>query len=142
MGHSRAELLRVEERRSRVAELHAKGLRQAEIAEQLGLGTGVAAQVMVSRDLKAVARQWRASSVRNFDDAKGALLAELAEVKRAAWQGWERSQRESEAVGVTKRKVRAGPRLYGDEGDEDGGRLVDAGATTTVNRGRRDGDPR
>jgi hypothetical protein len=50
-------------------------LRQAEIAERLGLAAGAAGQVMVSKDLKVVARRWRASSVRDFDEAKGAPLS-------------------------------------------------------------------
>jgi hypothetical protein len=95
MAHSRAETLRVEERRAKVASMALQGLRPSEIARRLG-DDSAKGRVKVSQDLKAVREAWRASAVHDFAEAKGRLLAEIAEAKRAAWRAWRQSARRGE----------------------------------------------
>jgi hypothetical protein len=91
MSHSRAETMRVEQRRAKVAALALRGLRPSEIATALG-NDDAAGRVKVSQDLKAIRAEWAASAVRDFDAAKGKLLEELAMLRRELWVAWERSK--------------------------------------------------
>jgi hypothetical protein len=84
--------MRVEERRAKVAALALQGLRHSEIAARLG-DRSPKGRVKVSQDLKAVRDAWKASAVRDFDEARGRALAEVALAKREAWAAWRRSKR-------------------------------------------------
>lgn len=104
--------MRVNERRAEVARLFAQGLTQIEIAEKLGIGTGPAGRMVVSRDLKAIQRGWKDSAIRDFDTEKGRILNELHKVKSAAWGAWTASKagrllsKEKRAQLVLERKSR------------------------------------
>jgi len=87
MPVGRQRKLQIEERRSKVAELALKGLRQTEIAAQLGV-----AQATVSYDLKRIRSAWRDSSVRDFDATIVQQLDMLLLLQREAWAAWERSK--------------------------------------------------
>src|SRR5262245_24471174 len=67
-------------RRQEVARLVCRQVAQAEIAEQLGVSQG-----LVSVDLKAIRAQWRENAVAEIAEHHARQLAELFEVKRAAW---------------------------------------------------------
>jgi hypothetical protein len=94
MSHSRAETMRVEERRAKVAALALQGLRPSEIARRLFRDDSQRSRVKVSQDLKAVREQWKASGVRDYEADRGRLLAEIALAKREAWRSWRRSLRD------------------------------------------------
>jgi hypothetical protein len=108
--------LEITERRRKVAALAVKGYNQKQIAQELGLPPGAAGQVMVSKDLQAVRKEWQQSAVKDFDGAKVQQLAKLAELERELWAAWERSK--SEAV-ETKVLRQLRKRVLG-RGGEDG----------------------
>jgi hypothetical protein len=94
MAISKRHALKIAERRAEVLRLYRLGVRQSDIARQLGL-SGSAGEMVVSRDLAAVRRDWKASACRDFDTEKGRLLNELDAVKKEAWAAWERSKQPS-----------------------------------------------
>jgi hypothetical protein len=84
--------MRVEQRRARVAALALQGLRPSEIARRLH-DDSPSGRVKVSQDLKLIKDRWKASAVRDFNEERGRLLAEIAQAKRQAWSGWRRSRK-------------------------------------------------
>lgn len=84
----------IDERRWHVASLILRGRTQREVEQELpeltppivnpkngkpyALGT-------INADVKAIREQWRAEAVRDIAEHKARILAELGEVKRAAW---------------------------------------------------------
>ena len=76
----------IHHRRQEVAALYLTGKYQTDIARLVGCS-----QQQVSHDLKAVQREWLASSIRDFDTVKSEQLAKIDAVERAAWGAWERS---------------------------------------------------
>src|SRR6516164_8936207 len=74
-------------RRRKVAELALMGLTQETIARRLGV-----AQATVGRDLEQIKKEWRASALRDFDEARGQQIQKLALVEAEAWAAWQRSQ--------------------------------------------------
>lgn len=105
-GKPRKKLELLRDRRE-VARLSLKGLSQDEIAIELGLS-----QATVSRDLKAVRDQWSQKALRDIEEAKAQILAELAEVRREAWEAWERSKRDIE--------VKTSEMSFGEEAEGEG----------------------
>jgi hypothetical protein len=91
MAISKADALRLAERRAKVVELYVTGLRQSEIAVRLGM-PGPAGEMVVSRDLAAVKKAWADSAVRDWDLDRGRTLGEIAQVKREAWAAFGRSK--------------------------------------------------
>jgi hypothetical protein len=81
----------INHRRQEVAALYLTGKYQTEIARLVGCS-----QQPVSHDLKAVQREWLASSIRDFDTVKSEQLAKIDAVERAAWGAWERSCQQRE----------------------------------------------
>src|SRR6516164_3836711 len=76
----------IHHRRQEVAALYLTGKYQTDIARLVGCS-----QQQVSHDLKAVQREWLASSIRDFDTVKSEQLAKIDRIERAAWDAWERS---------------------------------------------------
>lgn len=79
-------------RRERVARLRLRGLTQRDIVEALSRAGTVDPETQqpcslttINRDLKAIEADWRAAATQSTEARKAAQLAELAEVKRAAW---------------------------------------------------------
>lgn len=83
-------------RRQQVAALYLQRRYQSEIAIALGVS-----QQVVSYDLKMLQQEWLASSLRDFDAAKGLELQRIYECERQFWAGWSRSQQPRE-VSVTE----------------------------------------
>jgi hypothetical protein len=73
--------------RATVAELYLKGWTQLQIAQHLEID-----QSTVSRDLKCLQEQWKASAARDFDTDKAAELERLAMIEKEAWAAWQKSQ--------------------------------------------------
>lgn len=80
-------------RRQQVAEMYLRGDYQTTIADALGVD-----QAQISRDLKALRSMWLASAIRDFDAARAEELARIDAVEKAAWDGWERSQKDKEVA--------------------------------------------
>lgn len=92
-----------EHRQAQVAEMYCRGVRQVDIARELGVTQG-----QVSKDLAAVRKAWMASSIRAFDQHRAEQLARIDEIERQAWAGWLRSvgtQRQT----TNKTRVKGGP---------------------------------
>jgi hypothetical protein len=95
MPVTRAKKVDVLRRREHVADLYIQGHTQVAIAEKLGVK-----QPTISVDLTAIRKQWRESTIRNFDEAKEMELQKLDRVEREAWAAWERSQKPSQSATV------------------------------------------
>ena len=103
MGRTPTETAQIARRRQQVAELYVKGWFQTAIAEELGVS-----QTTVCHDLKAIRKQWRESSIRDFDAARERELCKLDLLEREAWAAWQRSQEPAESTKVTQHN----PLLY------------------------------
>lgn len=75
------------ERRVKVAKLYLQGWYQADIAKQVGV-----TQQQVSSDLKALRKEWLASSIRDFDKARDQELFKIDNLEREYWAAWEKSK--------------------------------------------------
>ena len=69
-----------------MADLYLQGWLQADIATELGID-----QSTVSRDLKALHKEWLASALVDIDKAKARELAEIDHLEREYWAAWMRS---------------------------------------------------
>jgi hypothetical protein len=148
MPHSRAETMRVEERRAKVAALALQGLRSSEIATRLG-DDSKTGRVKVSQDIEAIRRAWATSTVRDFDAEKSRSLAALDMLMREVWAGYERSKENRTSVRdrqLLSRALKVKPLRLADENspgdtDEDDG-LEPIRVERERHAEKRDGDPR
>jgi hypothetical protein len=88
--------LAILERRRRVADLYIQGWTQMEIAAKEGC-----TQATISADLIQIRREWRASTIRDFDEARTLELQKLDRVEREAWRAWERSQQPQQSAHIS-----------------------------------------
>lgn len=124
MRRSNANELRVLSRRAKIAEMLLRGeSNHYEITRRLGMEA--TQRGMISRDIAAIKWQWKASTLRDFDEAKGHELARLETLEKEAWEAWDRSKGKS-------RRNRAKRRTGGDKTLEE----------TELQEFERDGDPR
>jgi len=79
--------------RRREADLYLQGRLQADIATELDIN-----QSTVSRDLKALQKQWLASALIDFDEAKARELAKIDRLEREYWEAWQNSCEDAETV--------------------------------------------
>jgi predicted transcriptional regulator len=70
----------------KLASLYLKGMRQADIAQKLGVS-----QPQVSYDLKEIHKRWRESTLVNINEAKHRELARIDNLENEYWRAWERS---------------------------------------------------
>jgi hypothetical protein len=89
--HSQQETLQILSRRNKVAAMVLRG-ESNQLAICKALGMDPSQRSTISRDIKAVKDEWKASAVRAFDEAVGVELAKLDEVEKEAWAAWERSK--------------------------------------------------
>lgn len=78
--------------RLRMSDLYLQGRLQADIASELGLS-----EATVSRDLKALHKEWLAGSRIGFSKAKARELAKIDRLEREYWEAWKRSRIEGQA---------------------------------------------
>jgi predicted transcriptional regulator len=109
------------QRRLRVAELAAQGRTQLEIALELGVS-----QPTICADLNEIHAQWQKAAEVQTAERIAREIAMIEEIRRAAWQGWARSQQDEERKRV---KTTAAP-------DQDSGVKVQR----TKERRTRSGD--
>jgi len=79
--------------RRRIADLYLQGWLQADIAGEIGISPAT-----VSRDIKALQKDWLASALIDFDKAKAGELAKVDRLEREYWQAWARSCEDAETV--------------------------------------------
>jgi predicted transcriptional regulator len=79
------------QRRLRVAQLAAQGRTQLEIADELGVS-----QPTICADLNEIHSQWRKSAEAETAERIAREIAMIEEIRRAAWEGWARSQQDEE----------------------------------------------
>jgi len=108
------------ERRPKVATLYLKGWNQTSIAQQFGV-----TQATISKDLKAIRKEWLESSIRDFDTLKEQELKRIDVLEREYWKQYEASQDAKETTSK--------------EAIDIGGKKRHKVRTTST---QRDGDPR
>jgi len=77
--------------RRRIAEMYLRGALQSDIADELHID-----QSTVSRDLKTLQAEWRASALIDINEAKARELARIDELERTYWDAWQRSTEDAE----------------------------------------------
>jgi hypothetical protein len=87
--------LAIAKRRQQVAELYLKGWTQGRIAEHLRI-----LQSTVSEDIKAVAKEWKESAVRDFDLAREVEVKKVTLIEAESWAGWDRSQKPAQEARI------------------------------------------
>lgn len=95
-GRSHRERVNLAERREKVAQLYLAGHTQAEIA-----GIVHCSRPTVTIDLQLIRRDWRQSSIANFNERVEKELEAIDRVELEAWAAWERSQHPEEQVTET-----------------------------------------
>ena len=96
MAVTRSRRLAITQRRHQVADLSLQCWTQTAIAEELGF-----AQSTVCDDLKVIRRQWRDSTIRDFDEARAIELKKIERREREAWTAWEKSKQPAESSKIT-----------------------------------------
>lgn len=116
--------MRIASRRTKVAALLAREItNQYDICRHLGMDP-ISGQPTISNDVKWCRKQWQASAVFNFDEAKGRELAKLDLLEKTYWEAWEESKVEKQTTKT---------------------RRVDSNSPSTMaeaTKTKRDGDPR
>jgi predicted transcriptional regulator len=105
MGQKRTKEQRDKDR-AEVAKLYLRGVGQYDIADQLGVN-----QSTVSRDLKALQKQWQESALVDIDEMKARELAKIDELERTYWDAWVRSCEDAEVERQKKAGTVEEPRL-------------------------------
>ena len=83
---NRRNLIKSEARQSRVVRLYFQGMRVHQIAKRMEVSDST-----VLRDIERVREEWKANAGRTYDELLPEKLAEIQEVKAAAWTGWRKS---------------------------------------------------
>ena len=91
--------------RRKIADLYLQGRLQADIAAELEIN-----QSTVSRDLKALHKEWLAAALVDFGAVKAQELAKIDRLEREYWRAWERSCKDAETV-VKKQKEDGGKEM-------------------------------
>ena len=89
----RIKKLEIERRRQHVGDLALQGWTQSAIADYLDIS-----QATICDDLTKIRRQWRESTVRDFDLAQAESLQEINRVRREAWPAWELSKKPQQSA--------------------------------------------
>ncbi len=72
-----------------------QNISQTAIAEQLGV-----AQSTICEDLRAIEKEWRESTIRDFELSRRIELRKLERIEREAWYGWDRSQKPAQSADI------------------------------------------
>ncbi len=100
MRRSREQLQRD---RAETARLYLQGWLQIDIAKKQGVE-----QSTISDDLAAIRKQWLASAIRDFDEARAQELAKIDILEIEYWQAWQRSlkSKKTETAKTSSGKIR------------------------------------
>ena len=91
-GPKRSEVQR-EQDKATIARMILQGKTHQEIANFLELDRS-----MISREVKLIRDEWKASSLRDFDEARGERIAELELVKAELWESWQQSKQQKQTT--------------------------------------------
>jgi hypothetical protein len=117
--------------RRKIADLYLQGETQVDIGEELSLS-----QATISRDLKALQKEWLESTLIDFDKAKAEQLAKVDRLEREYWTAWEHSCEDAEtATHKVKGKIEK-------RQDEDGKFIAEQPAEVAKTSKGQAGDPR
>jgi hypothetical protein len=106
--------------RAEIARLYLQGNLQHEIGEKLGLS-----RQQIGYELKAIRKEWLASSLMDFNQKKAEELARIDRMEAEAWVSWETSKGQKETTlteqttGGDGDKLKAGIRKEAREGSVD-----------------------
>jgi len=123
--------IQIEKDREQIAEWYLQGWSQRKIAEKLKLALS-----SINRDIKAIREQWKQRTTINLDEYKTVKLVEIANSKKRAWEGWERSCEEFKAktgIGKPIQKTDSKGNVIGEEL-----KII----SQTIHTETRNGDPR
>lgn len=93
MPAPRTREVEIEHRRCEVARLYKRRYTYRQIATVLGCS-----HTTVQDDINFLLREWREDRKRFIDEANVLILQELSEVKREAWDGFERSKQDAQEI--------------------------------------------
>ncbi len=82
-----------EQDKATIARMILQGKTHQDIANFLELDRS-----MVSREIKLIRNEWKASSLRDFDESRGEKIAELELIKAELWQSWQESKQQKEST--------------------------------------------
>ena len=83
MGLSKAQKVRLQERRKQVAKLYIEGWSLRQLAEKFGVG-----MTSIHRDMTEVRKWWREDAVASVDDHINSELELIRATIAEAWKGW------------------------------------------------------
>src|SRR5437868_10751072 len=95
MPPQQGQKLAILQRRQRVSDLYLQGRPLHAISEDLRVS-----MTTLWRDLKAIQKEWRISTIRNFDEQVEQELKKLDLVEREAWEAFERSKKPAQEANV------------------------------------------
>lgn len=75
-------------RRATVTRLYLQGVRQYQIAAEVGVSEG-----QISQDLAAIRTEWRQSTLMDFNDQKIQELAKIDHLESVYWEAWHDSKK-------------------------------------------------
>lgn len=96
--------------RAEIAQLYLKGWYQVDIAQRINDDPDrpyTLTQQQISSDIKAIRKQWRESSIRDFDEARSQELAKIDNLELEYWRAWE-SSKETFTSKTTKSEIDPG----------------------------------
>lgn len=100
-----------EQDKATIARMLLQGKTHQDIANFLELDRS-----MVSREIKLIRNEWKASSLRDFDESRGEKVAELELIKAELWQAWQESKQQKEST--LKEQIASLGGGIGDEADK------------------------
>lgn len=107
VGHpDRHEVVEVECRRTKVAELYIQRWTQSAIAVKFGLS-----QQTIFEDLQAIRKEWREARVRDIDELQTEELERIGQREREAWEAWNKSKAPTETMELATYDGRKSERL-------------------------------
>jgi hypothetical protein len=118
--------------RMKIARMLLRGRTGNEIAQELGLAVST-----ISKDKAVIEEQWFGETMRNVDEMRANRAAELREVRREAWDEYERSKTEA-----TRKSQRMKRRPAKTPGNQPPGQLQTAEMEVSEDKIERIGQPR
>ena len=107
MPPQQGQKLAILQRRQRVSDLYLQGRPLHSISEELRVP-----MTTLWRDLKAIQKEWRSSTIRNFDEQVEQELKKLDLVEREAWEAYERSKKPAQEAHVRDNDPTRGTKRY------------------------------
>lgn len=88
-----------------ISDMYLRGYTQVEIAERIKRD-----QSTVSRDIKALQKQWLQDSMVDFNEARAKELAKIDALEMEYWKAWQASQQDAETIVEEASELKDGTR--------------------------------